>query len=195
MKSLLIMLSVVVGAVLPQIAHAQDYSTPAVSPEVTPEVRAPSPRIMDPNRPGYFQIGAGPSFGLGMGSDQVMYDINLGYNRNFSDRMTGKLFGDLNLGSSSQPARYIDLGAGLDVYLSEVRQSYGIPYVTGDLGYGFVRNAVDRTQDAASIGAGAGFKFAAEALNFDVNVHYEVLTAQLDNTTPSVFGVRAAMNF
>jgi hypothetical protein len=186
MRALLVMISVLVGAVMPQLAQAQD---------VNPDVRAASPRIMDPNRPGYFEIGVGPSFGLGMGSDQVMYDVNLAYNHNISDRMTAKAFGDMNIGSSSSTARYVDLGVGLDAFLNEVRQSYGIPYITGDLGYGFVRNAVDRTQDAVSVGAGAGFKFATEALNFDVNLHYEVLTAQLDNTTPSVFGIRAALNF
>lgn len=174
---------------LPLAGHAQIHDVAGG------EVRAPSPRIMDPNRPGYFELGIGPGFGMGLDTDRVMYDINASYNRNFSDRLTGKIIGDFNLGSSSDSARFIDLGVGVDAYLQEVQMSYGIPYLSADLGYGFVRNNNDRTQDAPAVGVGTGFRFAAEAINFDVNLHYEFLTAQLDSTTPSILGIRAAMNF
>jgi hypothetical protein len=150
---------------------------------------------MDPDRPGYFQVGVGPSFALGLDSDAVMYNVVGAYNRNISDRLTGKIFGDFNLGTGADAAQFINVGLGTDIYLQEVRMDYGVPYLMADVGYGFVRDEDTQTQDAAVIGAGAGFKMAAEALNFDLNVHYSLLTAQLDGKTPSILGLRAAVNF
>jgi hypothetical protein len=159
------------------------------------DVRAASPRIMDPNRPGYFQIGVGPAAGLGLKSDRAMYNINIGYNHNLNERFTGKVMADLNLGSGSDTSRYINYTVGGDMYLNEIQQNYGIPYITANLGYALVRNNNDVTEAGLSLGAGAGFKFAAERMNLDVNLHYSILTDEIEGSLPSVLGLRAALNF
>ena len=161
----------------------------------TGEVAAPSPALQNPNRAGFFAIGVGPSFGLGLDQDDVMYNVIGSYNRNFSDYLTGKIFGDLNFGAGSDSGRFINVGFGADVYPATFTMAGGKPYVSGDVGYGFTRNDEDATKDAITVGAGAGFRFMAQELNMDVNLHYTLLTAQLDGTNPSVLGLRAAVNF
>lgn len=172
------------------VGHAQEPTTAAGG-----DVRAPSPRIMDPNRPGYFALGVGPSFAFGLNAETMLYNVAAAYNRNFSDRLTGKLFGDFNFGASSDPSRLINVGMGLDIFLQEVRPSYGIPYLMADVGFGFARDHANETKDAVMVGTGAGFKFASEALNFDVNLHYAVMTSDIRGRTPSVLGTRLAVNF
>jgi hypothetical protein len=172
-----------------QNAFAQD------SVETGGDVRAPSPRIMDPNRPGYLNVGVGPALALGLGTDQVLYNVNFGYNRNLSDRFTGKIFTDLNLGTAADSSRLVNFALGTDIYFREVVTGYGVPYAMADVGYGFARNEDDRTEDGIMIGAGAGFKFAAQALNVDVALHYAVLTGEIDGVVPSVLGLRAGLNF
>ena len=185
----------IAGSVLAATTTAFAQEIPAEPAVAGGDIRSPSPRIMDPDRPGYFQLNVGPSFALGLESDTVMYDIVGAYNYNLSDRITAKLMGDFNLGTGSDAARLINLAVGADIFMNEVRMSYGIPYLTADIGYAMARNQDDKTLDAPSLGAGAGFKLAAEALNVDINLHYSIMTDQLEGRTPSVLGLRAGLAF
>jgi len=153
------------------------------------------PIIADPNRRGFFEAGIGPSFALGMSTDQALFDLVGAYLYNINPQVAGKVLADLNFGAGTDTSRWINLALGADYYLSAIRPSYGIPYITGDIGFGFTRTASNREDDAPAVGGGAGFKFATQALNLDINLHYQVLTAQVDNRTPSLLGLRAAMNF
>jgi hypothetical protein len=159
------------------------------------EARAQAPTLKGPNHPGYFQLGVGPSFSAGLGENDPMYDLAGSYHYNLSDRVAAKVMGDLNFASGTTSSRFADLGVGGDVYLSEMKMGYGVPYATADVGYGSVRDAASRTAEGAAVGAGAGFKVETEALNLDINLHYAVLTEQLNNTNPSILGLRMALNF
>lgn len=161
------------------------------------DVRAPSPFVASSDRWGAFQAGIGPAFGAGMGSDQLLYDINLGYAVPINDTVSGKAFGDLNLATGADANRFINLGLGAEVFPLQSQAVMGTarPYLTGDLGYAFTRDKQEVTKDAPAVGAGAGFKFAAQQLNMDVNLHYSILTAKIQNDYPSVLGLRAALNF
>ncbi len=160
------------------------------------DVRASSPKIAS-GIPGFFQVGFGPAFAIGLDSDNIMYNINASYNYNISEQLTAKGFGDFNFGTGADSAQMINLGAAAEVYPQNF-PTFGDaqPYLIGDLGYGFARNAeTNATGDGVTVGAGAGFKFAARQLNWDINAHYAVLTTQIDGNTPSVLGIRAALNF
>ena len=181
------------GTTMPSEGTMSDTGMAAAP--ATGEVAAPSPALQNPNRAGFFAIGVGPSFGLGLDQDDVMYNVIASYNRNVSDYLTGKIFGDLNFGAGSDSGRFINVGFGADVYPATFTMAGGKPYVSGDVGYGFTRNNEDATKDAISVGAGAGFRFMAQELNMDVNLHYTLLTAELEGKNPSVLGLRAAVNF
>jgi hypothetical protein len=174
-----------------------DMTTQSGMSDATAEaIRAPSPRLSDPSRTGFFQIGAGPSFGIGLDSDTVMYNILASYNRNFTEHWSGKVIADLYLGGGNDAARMINVGVGADYYLTHLGLTRALPYVTGDVSWGFARNGeTEETENAPVIGVGTGMKFIAADLNWDVNAHYSILTAELENTVPSVFGIRAAVNF
>lgn len=167
----------------------------SVSGTTAGETRGASPRFARSDRLGYFNIGAGPSFGVNLGNDNVMYNLNAGYNVDVSDRLTAKGFGDFNLSTGNDDARFINLGVGVNVYMTDAIAGAGRPYVTGDLGYAFVKTNDDDTKDAMAGGAGAGFQFSTAQLNVDLSLHYSVLFAQIGDETPSVFGLRAAVNF
>jgi hypothetical protein len=131
-----------------------------------------------------------------MNSDQLMYNINAAYDMDFNQMVTGKVFGDFNLPTGSDTSRFINLGLGAEVYANDYTIAKGLPYLTGDLGYAFTqRNVTEEQTDGLALGAGAGFKFQASQTNLDVNLHYSILTAQVQGNNPSVFGVRLAVNF
>ena len=159
------------------------------------DIRSPSPGIMNTDRPGYYQVGIGPSFATGLNSDRAMYDLTLGYFYNFSERLAGKIMSDLNFGTSTDVSRLIIVGGGAELYFPEAASSIGAPYITGDVGFGFARNDENRLLDAPTAGVGLGFKSATEYLNLDVNVHYTSMFGTLDGRTPTVLGIRTALNF
>ena len=160
------------------------------------DVRAPSPIFQRPDRMGAFQVGIGPAFGIGMDSDQLLYDVHLGYVAPVSDLFSIKGFGDLNLATGGDANRFLNFGVGADVFPIQSETIVGgRPYLMADVGYAFTRDKNSVTQDAPAVGAGGGFKFATEQLNMDVNLHYTMLTAKIRDDYPSVLGVRAALNF
>ncbi len=159
------------------------------------DVRAPSPALQREGRTNFFQIGVGPAFGLGMESDNILYNINAAYVIPYQERWAVKGFGDFNFATAEDAARFINLGIGGEFYPTQVDIAGGRPYVMADLGYAFTRNDANELADAPAIGAGAGFKFAAREVNMDVNLHYTLLTSKNGDDVPSVLGLRAALNF
>lgn len=160
------------------------------------DVRAPSPIFHHPGRHGAFQVGIGPAFSTGMASDQLLYNVNLAYAHPVHNLISLKAFGDFNMSASSDPNRFLNFGVGADVFpMGSHSVGGGRPYLTGDVGYAFIKNKNDASKDAPAVGLGGGYKFATEKLNMDVNLHYTMLTAELQNETPSVLGLRAAVNF
>jgi hypothetical protein len=159
------------------------------------ELRAPSPLIVNWDRPGYFQFGLGPSFASNAQAPEPMWDLNFAYNYNVSNSFTAKAITDFNFGGSNDAARMINLALGVDAYFPELNTIVGTPYFGVDAGYSFLRNTREQTLDAPAIGATVGFKFAVDAMNFDMNAHYALMTAQLNGETPSIFAVRVATNF
>ena len=153
-----------------------------------------SPNI-ERNKFGYYGLGLGPSFSSGLANDHAMYDVIASYNHSFNDIVTGKIIGDFNIGSDTDTARFIDLGVGADAFLTALSYGAGRPYITGDVGYAFARDNFGNTNDNIAVGAGAGFKFLASQLNYDINLHYQVLTGKIAGTNPSLLGLRAAVNF
>lgn len=166
----------------------------------TGEVAAPSPRFTDPDRVGYFQLGVGPAFGISLETDEIMYNVNGSYNMEISEKLVGKGFVDLNLGSGAEEARFINLGLGAEYYMTQQLFNVGRPYVAADIGYAFTRtgeddSGQDGSKDAPAIGVGAGFKFQAADLNMDLVAHYTILTSQIEEANPQVVGARLAINF
>lgn len=160
------------------------------------DVRAPSPRMANPNRLGTFMAGVGPAFPLGMNSDRLMYNVNAAYGINFNPTLTGKVFGDVNLATGGDTARFLNFGAAAEIFPFQSEVAGGIPYIQGDVGYAFTRrNETEEQEDGLALGAGAGFKFMAAQTNLDVNLHYTVLTSQVADTNPSILGVRLAVAF
>lgn len=164
-------------------------------PEVGGDLRAPSPKVLDPNRRGFFQLGVGPAYGAALVSDSLMYNVVGSYNFNTSERWTLKGLADLYMGTGTVTSRLYNFGAGAEYYISELDSSTGVPYVAGDAGIGFGRNAEDQTATALTLGAGAGFRFAVRELNCDINAHYAQMTANVGPSAPAVFAVRGSVAF
>ncbi len=169
-------------------------SAGAGSPSVG-ELTAPSPRLMNPDRAGQIQVGLGPSFGIGMDNDNVMYDILIGYAVDFTDNFVGKAFGDLNFGTGSEASRFLNFGVAGEFYPSRELLTFGKPYLGADVGYAFARDTESNQASNLALGAAAGFKFQAAELNWDVNAHYTILLDDVAGDTPSVFAVRLALGF
>ena len=153
-----------------------------------------TPRYMNPDRPLYFTIGAGPAFSTGLDSDETMVDLYASVNRNFSEYIAGKLIGDVIMGGGANSARLITGGVGLDFYVKGPTDAMR-PYVTIDAGAGFARNGSAETRDAAEFGLGGGFRSSSERANFDLSLQYRVLGAQIRDETPSALSLRVAGNF
>ncbi len=159
------------------------------------EVVGASPAITNREFPGFFQLGVGPAVGIGMDTDAVMTNITASYNYRFDENVVAKGLVDFALGSGSDSARFINVGIGGEFYPTQTLITFGKPYVGADVGYAFARDNDDNTENGIAVGVGTGFKFAAAELNMDVNLHYSLLTTQIESTNPSVFGARLAVNF
>jgi hypothetical protein len=159
------------------------------------DLRAPSPKALDPDRKGFFQLGAGPAYGAGLESDSSMYNIVGSYNFNLSNQWTAKAIVDTYFATGSVSSRLLAYGLGAEYYFSEKADGAIVPYIGADVALGNARNAVEKTTTGAAVGGGAGFKFQAAALNFDINAHYEQMLSKIDSTAPSIFGLRAAVAF
>ena len=159
------------------------------------ELTAASPRMLDPNRIGQVQLGVGPSFGINMKDDALMYDLMAAYAVDFNENFVGKVFGDFNIATGSSQTRFINLGLAGEYYPSRELLTFGKPYIGGDLGYGFARDGRGNTGDGFSAGLTSGFKFQAAELNWDVAANYTLLLAQVADATPQVFGIRVALGF
>ena len=165
-------------------------------PNMGGDLRAPSPKMFDKDRQGFFQIGVGPAYGIGFHSDSSMYNILASYNWNMSDRITAKALADMYFATGSVTSRMLNYGLGADVYIPEMNPfSAGIPYASAEVALGNGRDSVGNTGTGVTVGAGAGFKFMAAQLNWDISLNYALLATQVGDSTPSVVGMRAAVNF
>lgn len=176
-------------------AKKADTLVTEAQPNETGSVRAPSPKILDPNRQGYFQLGIGPAYGAGMQTDSLMYDINASYNFNVSDHWTLKAIGDISLASGSVSSRFFNFGVGGEFYFPDVTLLTASPYLGADVGIGFARNAIEQTATGAALGVAAGVRFQAANVNYDINAHFEQLTAEAGDSAPSVVALRGAVTF
>lgn len=168
----------------------------AAARDVAEDIRAASPRLQDPDRRGFFQVGLGPAVSFGLESDNAMYNFFASYNRSYGDNLIGKVMGDAYLATGGDTSRFLNLSVGADYLFSSVNVASMIPYAGGQIGYGGARS--DETDDLESsftLGAGAGLKFMAADLNWDVNLQYSILTAEIDGSSPSLIGLRAGVNF
>jgi len=164
------------------------------------DVRAPSPRIRNATTFGTAEAGAGPAFGVGMGSDQPMIDLNLAYAVPITQMISAKTFGDFNFAAGSDTNHFFNIGLGAELfppslwaqalYLADTK-----PYLTAELGYALTKNNNSHENDAPALGGGGGFRFSTQELNLDIGLHYTILTAPLGGAVPSVLALRAAMNF
>ena len=166
------------------------------NPNMGGDLRAPSPKMFDKDRQGFFQVGVGPAYGIGFHSDSSMYNVLASYNWNMSDRITAKALADMYLATGSVSSRLLNYGLGADVYIPEMNPlNSGIPYASAEVALGNGRDSLGRDGTGVTVGAGTGFKFQAAALNWDVSLNYALLTAQVGDSLPSVVGMRAAVNF
>jgi hypothetical protein len=175
-------------------------ATAAAAPRVSGdqsvgELTAASPRMLDPDRIGQIQLGVGPSFGINMKDDALMYDLMAAYAVDFNENFVGKLFGDFNFATGSSQTRFINLGLAGEFYPSRELLTFGKPYIGADLGYAFTRDGLGNTGDGASAGLTTGFKFQASQLNWDIAANYTVLLERVADATPQVFGIRVALGF
>jgi hypothetical protein len=159
------------------------------------ELTSASPRMMNPDRIGQVQLGIGPSFGINMRDDSLMYDLMVAYAADLNENIVAKIFGDFNLATGSSQTRFINLGFAGEYYPSRELLTFGKPYLGGDLGYAFTRDGLGNTGDGISAGLTAGFKFQAAELNWDVAANYTLLLRQIADATPQVFGIRVALGF
>lgn len=183
------------GTTMP--ADTEDESVAGHHPAVgVGDVRAPSPIFHGADRKSSFQIALGPAFSTGMATDQLLYNVNLAYALPVHEYVSLKGIGDFNLSAGSESTQFMNFGLGADLFpMGTAAVTGGRPYLTGDVGYAFIRNKNDASTEAPAVGLGGGYKFVTEALNMDVNLHYTILTAQLQDETPAILGLRAAINF
>lgn len=160
------------------------------------DLRSPSPKVFDQTRQGYFQAGAGPAFGMGFDKDDLMYNIQGAYNFNMDDHWSLKAIADLYMGAGSTISRMINVGAGGSFFFPNLTfLNVGVPYVTGEFGFGTARDNRNNSAAGLQVGGGTGFQFQANELNWDIGLHYALLTDQIDDRNPQVASLRAAVNF
>jgi hypothetical protein len=153
------------------------------------------PYYRDPNSPHSIELAVGPSFPIGLGTDQPMVDVMVDYGYKATSMVKAKVFGDFNFASAADTAHFINLGIAGEVAASQFATHRGTPYGVADLGFAFVRDNQSRSENAGALGVGTGFRFMAASLDLDASVHYTYLTASIQDTHPSVFAVRVAAGF
>lgn len=161
------------------------------------EVRtsADAPRTSILGGPGYFNAAAGIGFPGGLRTDNSMLNLTAGYNMEYTTDITGKAFGNFNLGTGSDSAYFNDVAVGANYAPSFLRYGAIKPYVGADAGIGFAKNTTGDSAASLALGAGAGFQWMARQTALDVQLRYEVLAGQLDGANPQVLGLNAGMDF
>ncbi len=159
------------------------------------ETRAAVARVQDTGRPIFGTAALGPAFTSGLESGGPMYNVIAALNYNFSREISGKIIGDLAWGGGDNAERFFNFGLGADYSPMAWVMGRTTPYVTADAGLGLTRNAGENEENGLAFGAGGGLRFLAQRMNWDVNLHYTLLTAQNEGSTPSVLGVRGGVNF
>ncbi len=152
------------------------------------------PRIM--GQEGHWNLAAGPELGVNLGTNNVLYGLNAGYVVPFTQRFDGKVFGEAALGSGSDVARVFNVGIGTNIGFGTSVVTKGKPYIDADLGYAWVRDNSDTSNNGVSLGTGVGYQFAAtNSTDLDVLLRYDFVSATVANSNPSVIGARLGINF
>ena len=158
-------------------------------------IRAPEPQVAHHDDERFFQIAVGPSFANGLNSSRPLTDLSLAYHNQIAAPISLSGSVDANIATGADRAQFIDIAVGVERISTSAMMRRSQPYVGADLGYAFVRNNDDVTENGLAAGVGTGVRIGTNPASIDVNLHYSVLTAQLRGSNPSVFGVRAAANF
>ena len=175
-------------------AAAAPYTMPAQSAGAS---SARTPEVFPPgHKPDYWTIGVGPFFPHQLRNSAIMYDVAGGHVWDINPRVGVKAMAEGNFSSAKQTGTFLNFSTGANYYFREVAVDT-VPYVTGDIGYGFARSAEQQTAEGFSLGLGAGYEFFRTAdTTLDVLLLYNVIfdTIAADGY-PSVFGARLAVNF
>lgn len=165
-------------------------------PSTGGDLRAPSPKVFDRTRQGFFTAGAGPAFGTGFQKDDLMYNLRGSYAFNMDDRWTIKGLAELTFGAGRTVSRMFSAGVGTDFFVPNLTVGdFGVPYISAQAGFGSARNERGTIGTGLEAGGGAGFQFRANELNWDIGLHYAILTQELDGSNPQITSLRAAVNF
>ena len=159
------------------------------------ETRTEARDLRSTEQPWSGSIAVGPAFAAGLKSKNALYDVAGAVNYNFNQEVSGKVFADMAFAEQSKDEYFYNFGAGANYAPMAWSMRKASPYVSADAGYGSTRNAGESKKDALAVGAAGGMRFLTQALNWDLQVHYAVLTAQNEGTTPSVVAVRGGVNF
>lgn len=152
-------------------------------------------KIRGTEQPVFGTLALGTAFPTGLESDSLLYNVVGAINYNFTQNVSGKIFGDIAMGAARDSARFMNFGTGLDYYFMNTRIGRATPYFTGDAGLGLTRTTRRDTANALALGAGLGLRLASENINWDINLHFTSLTSQNEGSTPSVLGLRGGVNF
>jgi hypothetical protein len=143
---------------------------------------------------GYITLGMGPFMPSRLKTSQIMYNAMAGYNWDINPQAAIKILGEGSFSSGAERAHLYNFGAGATWFVNSTTDSS--PYATVDFGYAFAQDADNKTAEGASFGAGVGYRFfRLTETTMDVLLRYNVLTATVSEGSPSVLGVRLAVNF
>jgi hypothetical protein len=171
---------------------------PAPAAPIANESRVGQPAMPDyaNSRSDHWTIGVGPFIPRRMGTTKVMYDVSAGHIWDVNPLVSVKAIGEVSLSSGGDNASFFNAGVGANYYLPGSIEA--APYVTADMGYGLARDAGGNTGEGFSVGTGVGYQFFRNTeTTMDLLVRYNAILSGIQNGdgSPSVFGVRLAVNF
>ncbi|MES2963938.1 MAG: hypothetical protein V4760_08610 [Bdellovibrionota bacterium] len=180
-------------------------TTQAVQPQVinvapapgTAVIQSQTPSLLPGRKMGYWTVGFGPFVPRKLGSDKAMYGVSAGRVWDVNPRASVKIIGEGTFSSGSEGARFFDVAAGANYFLSQSNAETA-PYVTADFGYGIADDVADRSAEGFSFGTGFGIQFfRTTETTLDVLLRYAVILDDVEGTSsnPSIFGARLAVNF
>jgi hypothetical protein len=183
-------------------AYAPAASAPAASASSAPSDMASSRAGYGVDAQGaqrrvsYWSAGVGPFMGRRLASDTVMYDFMVGHHWDINPLASIKVLAEANLSSGREEARFLNFGTGASFFLP-VGTRDTTPYLTGDIGYGFARDANTNSAEGFSFGTGVGVQFfRTTETTLDLLFRYAMIFDTINSGgSPSVTGLQLAVNF
>lgn len=145
--------------------------------------------------PGYFSAQAGVGNAAGLGTQNSLFNLRVGYNVEYSPLVTGRVIGDFNIGTGSDNAYFNDIAVGANVFIPAIQLGAFKPYIGADAGVGFVRNSAADRRAGLALAANTGFQWLASQTALDVSLRYEALTTNVSGDAPSVLSLNAGLDF